>query len=50
MIDKRQVLRQILTLLLEDLKYQDLYSEFDEVLRELESESTGNDMGELDME
>lgn len=38
-VDKRKLLRQILSLLLEDLKYQDLYSEFDEILRETECQS-----------
>jgi len=38
LVDKRKALRQILTLLLEDLKYQDFYSEFDELLREVENQ------------
>ncbi|ODN02676.1 Protein HIRA [Orchesella cincta] len=40
LVDKRKVLRQILTLLLEDLKFQEFYSEFDELLRDVESQET----------
>ncbi|ODM92537.1 Protein HIRA [Orchesella cincta] len=40
LVDKRKVLRQILTLLLEDLKFQEFYTEFDELLRDVESQET----------
>jgi hypothetical protein len=34
------MLREILTILLEDLKWQDLFSEFDELLKEINTNAT----------